>query len=53
MAIMVEKMMGNYHLDMALAEACDKDVTDHCSVEKNIREEGMYLSECMCVLYIQ
>ena len=40
MAIMVNKMMGNYQLDMALAAACDSDVVDHCSIEKNTRVEG-------------
>ena len=42
MATMVKKLMGNYQLDMALAEACDSDVVDHCSIERNMREEGMW-----------
>lgn len=41
MAVMVKKLMGNYQLDMALATACDTDVVDHCSIEKNARKEGM------------
>lgn len=44
MAIMVNKMMGNYQLDMALAAACDSDVVDHCSIEKNTRVEGGVIS---------
>ena len=54
MAIMVNKMMGNYQLDMALAEACDSDVVDHCSIEKNTRVEGTLEDDhvCMYILYI-
>ena len=40
MATMVKKLMGNYQLDMKLAAACDRDVVDRCSIEKNTREEG-------------
>ena len=41
---MVKKLVGNYQLDMTLAMACEKDVVDHCSIEKNMREEGTSLT---------
>ncbi|XP_065915712.1 Golgi apparatus protein 1-like [Dysidea avara] len=40
MATMVTLLMGNYQLDMTLAAACDVDVADHCTMEKNTRQGG-------------
>ena len=40
MATMVTALMGNYQLDMSLATACEIDVADHCTIEKNMRQEG-------------
>ena len=54
MATMVTLLMGNYQLDMTLAAACDVDVADHCTMEKNTRQGGIVLPPsitvaCCCV----
>ena len=53
MATMVTLLMGNYQLDMTLAAACDVDVADHCTMEKNMRQEGVCtMCNCICLLHM-